>query len=144
MLPTLHYRVEATINGGEIFACGFPSAASAPLSREEEQKQLLKLFNAEGKASRKIEKSFKSRDFEFVLTNGAIGRVIAEENGRIWIQHNADINPGNSGGPLIDEDGIVLGINTLRATKASGIFFSLSAFQLKEELQENVPNIVWE
>ncbi|MDL2314019.1 trypsin-like peptidase domain-containing protein [Desulfovibrio sp. OttesenSCG-928-C14] len=38
-----------------------------------------------------------------------------------WIQSDTVINPGNSGGPLLDAKGNVVGISTLKYTKADGI-----------------------
>ena len=52
------------------------------------------------------------------ITDGTVARffdsvsISAEETlGRV-IQHTADINGGNSGGPLVDANGIVVGVNT--------------------------------
>ena len=72
-------------------------------------------------------------EFERTVTSGiisAIDRTIKiEENENSYmsnlIQTDATINLGNSGGPLINIDGEVVGINTLKITSAEGISFAV-------------------
>lgn len=72
-------------------------------------------------------------EFERTVTSGiisAIDRTIKieeEENSYMsnLIQTDATINLGNSGGPLINIDGEVVGINTLKITSAEGISFAV-------------------
>lgn len=55
------------------------------------------------------------------------------------IQHQAPVNPGNSGGPLVDDDGRLVGINTLANTQQNdrpvqGQYYAISVNHAKRFL----------
>ncbi len=52
---------------------------------------------------------------------------IMEYEKSVFIQHDAAINPGNSGGPLLDLNGKIIGINTLKiaSTTVEGMGFAV-------------------
>lgn len=52
------------------------------------------------------------------------------------IQTDATINPGNSGGPLINNDGEIIGINTVKITSAEGIGFAVPVNVIKPIIQK--------
>jgi S1-C subfamily serine protease len=68
----------------------------------------------------------------YTVTSGIISGY-REHKGRKFIQTDAPINPGNSGGPLIDEQGGLIGINTMVLRDAQGIGFAVPFQEVKTE-----------
>lgn len=84
-------------------------------------------------------------EFQRTVTSGIISGLdrtikIEEENKTYYmedlIQTDATINPGNSGGPLIDSNGKVLGINSIKITSAEGIGFAIPINNIKPIIQK--------
>ena len=78
--------------GAEVWALGFPGVADVIMPAEAERASA-------------------------TVTRGVVGRIgmggsNAARTARPVIQHDASINRGSSGGPLLDDCGIVVGINT--------------------------------
>lgn len=65
------------------------------------------------------------KDIPYTMTKGIVSakdRKIGRYN---YIQIDASINSGNSGGPLVNENGEVIGINTMKMIDAEGIGFAI-------------------
>lgn len=64
-------------------------------------------------------------DLKYSVTQGIVSSLLHEEDDIKYIQHDAALNPGNSGGPLVDTNGMVIGINTFIIQNGNNIGFSL-------------------
>lgn len=59
------------------------------------------------------------------ITKGSVTNLV-ESKGVYYVQHGAAINHGNSGGPLFDDNGYVIGINTLHLDEGDGLTQSVN------------------
>ncbi len=100
-----------------IDAWGAPYLAASKLSRAQGQK-----VYAVG----------NPRGLRHSVTSGIISGYRTYD-GQPMIQTDAPINPGNSGGPLIDEDGGVIGVNTMIIRNTEGIGFAIPMRTLFDE-----------
>ena len=85
--------------------------------------------------------------FRRTVTSGIVSALnrtvkLQEDGNDIYmsdlIQTDATINPGNSGGPLINTDGEVIGINSVKITTAEGIGFAVPIDVVKPVIESFV------
>lgn len=84
-------------------------------------------------------------EFQRTITKGVISginrtiKISETENSGVYmedlIQTDATINEGNSGGPLINKDGELIGINTVKISEAEGIGFAVPVNIIKPILE---------
>jgi S1-C subfamily serine protease len=72
----------------------------------------------------------------FSVTEGIISSVERRVDGLDFVQISNSINPGNSGGPLLDIEGNVVGINTLKITGFEGVGFAIPADEAQDMLSQ--------
>lgn len=122
--------------GTVVKTLGFPGASRDLKSPEE----LVAIKVADKKT---VQDFFSESDFKYIQKKGTVSvNKDIQGMGQI-IEHDATINPGNSGGPLIDENGLVYGMNTWGTKSGTGTFFSLSISQLRHEIAKYGIKIYW-
>lgn len=82
--------------------------------------------------------TYNSQVSDVTVTTGAVSRfttMTAEDEVNV-IQHDAAIHGGNSGGPLVNADGVVVGINTYSGTAADSLNYAIYVDYAREALEE--------
>lgn len=85
------------------------------------------------------------KDMPYTMTKGIISALDRQIGKNSYIQLDASVNSGNSGGPLLDSNGKVIGVITLKASDAEGIGFAIPVSDMLafidgvETLPENTP-----
>lgn len=84
------------------------------------------------------------KGYEFTVSNGiisALRKIDADlketdsPDGQQYLQHTAPISSGNSGGPLVDMDGLVVGMNTWVRVDGQNLNFSLACTEIIKSLK---------
>lgn len=152
------------VEGGHLFAVTFPNQETrqAKLVGAEINKDIAvlkidgdpeKLLPVTAGSSRDLQVGQKTIaignpfGLDHTVTTGivsALGRRIIGVGGitiRDMIQTDASINPGNSGGPLLDSEGLLIGMNTMIYSKtgtSAGIGFAVPV----DTIKKIVPQII--
>jgi hypothetical protein len=92
----------------------------------------------------------RSRDKVFVLgfpfgmpytiTEGIVSNEKQLLDGKNFIQTDAAVNPGNSGGPVVNAEGVLVGVTTAKFTEADNVGFAIPAKIVREELDTLAQN----
>jgi serine protease Do len=92
----------------------------------------------------------KSRDQVFVLgfpfgmpftiTEGIVSNEKQLLDGRNYIQTDAAVNPGNSGGPVLNANGVLVGVTTAKFTEADNVGFAIPAKIVQDKLNTFAQN----
>lgn len=81
---------------------------------------------------------------KYTATQGIISNTSHVQEEINYLQHDAALNPGNSGGPLVNQEGMIIGINTFVVRQGQNIGFSLPSTYLIETLKayKEIGNVV--
>lgn len=75
------------------------------------------------------------KSMAYTLTKGVISAKEREIGKYKYIQTDAAINEGNSGGPLLNDEGNVIGVNTLKMSNSEGIGLAIPMTMVSDFLK---------
>ncbi len=73
---------------------------------------------------------------KYTATQGIVSKATRLHNNVNYVQIDAAINPGNSGGPLVNEEGVIVGVNTFIIQGGNNLGFALPTNYLMESIQD--------
>ncbi len=72
----------------------------------------------------------------FTVTEGIVSSPNQPMKGRNFIQTDAAVNPGNSGGPMLNENGVLIGVTTSKFTEADNVGFGIKHTDVIKQINE--------
>lgn len=75
------------------------------------------------------------KSMAYTLTKGVVSAKDRKVGNYTYIQTDAAINEGNSGGPLLNDEGHVIGVNTLKMLDSEGIGLAIPAPVIVQYIQ---------
>ncbi len=76
----------------------------------------------------------------YTITEGIVSNEKQLLDGQRFIQTDAAVNPGNSGGPVVNAQGLLVGVTTAKFTEADNVGFAIPAKIVREELDTFAQN----
>jgi len=70
----------------------------------------------------------------FTITEGIVSNEKQLLDGKNYIQTDAAVNPGNSGGPVLNANGVLVGVTTAKFTEADNVGFAIPAKNVLDKL----------
>jgi len=72
----------------------------------------------------------------YTVTEGIVSSVSQPMSGRNYVQTDAAVNPGNSGGPMLNKDGILVGVTTSKFTEADNVGFGIQHTDVIKQIED--------
>jgi len=72
----------------------------------------------------------------FTVTEGIVSSPNQPMHGRNYVQTDAAVNPGNSGGPMLNEEGVLIGVTTSKFTQADNVGFGIKHTDVIKEIND--------